>query len=299
MTKPEIPDLDLLVRPPDYKGQVVRMSENHNRRVLSATIWDYEYLGWHIYDAEIWFVCADCGASSQKQLPSASLEEIAEICSYAGTNLHLGYVKDPARFLYDVEDGAWNERGIWVEYPDYQWMIQQAEELEAKLQTTKKVRRESQTIKLSMWFVEHILHEMDETRVWNKDDFSSAITKHATDLLKRHSVRDICGCCEAVRDDVIGDGICDFFKRMIMIETSGEPPLISQWRAYLQEPPAIYMESQYADWIARSERTYAEVLVEALPVAEPSAAVDLDNPKTKKPRARKNKHVKAEQLDLM
>lgn len=291
MTRPEIPDLDLLVRPPDYKGRVVTFPENPLKRVLSATIWVFEYFGWRIYDVELWYACADCGSASLMKLNNASLEEIAQISMFAGTNLFIGYVNDPTRLTYDVEDGAWSWRGTWVEYPDYQIAIAQDEEFERM----KKTRRESQTIKLAMWFVENILHEQDPNRVWTSNDFSSAVTKHAALLLKKHSVRDICGCLEALRDEKIGDGYPVNFMKVI--ETSGEPPYISQWQAYLENEPPVYLEAEHADWEVRRDRDYAEVLIEPYQPVALNESVDLNNPETRKPRARKAKT--SEQMGLL
>lgn len=115
----------------------------------------------------------------------------------------------------------------------------------------KKTRKTSATERLTFWFIQHILG-----REILPEDHRGMHKKHAALLLKDHSVAEICGCWDAVKDGLFGDFQNTSYMTFIL---SMEPPILSQYRDYLTVPPPVYLETEYAQWEERKSRTYAEI----------------------------------------
>jgi len=114
----------------------------------------------------------------------------------------------------------------------------------------KKTRKQSATERLARWFVTEMIG-----REWDPSDFRSMHMKHAKQLMTHYSIREICGCLQAIKDGLFGDFEVTY---MTLIEKL-EPPLIQQYRAYLETPPPVYLETETAQWQERKERTYSEI----------------------------------------
>jgi hypothetical protein len=253
--------------------------------VYALKLVDYQLSGWHIFDLHYSGRCQCCGESSiitkqnvtgteveterDKFLQHGSVEKCVDILA--------GSLDSFIRFQ-DDKVGAYSPEGDFVPYP-----VSNIEVFGDMVEReTELTRRQSQSLKLSMWFVREILHSYDENRVWQQTDFSGQIMKNAADLLKRYDADTIAGCLEANRDGLIGDNF--ELKFMIGIEKLGEPSIIQQWFDYCKNPPAIYLQHDYEVWEERRNKHYPEL------EAEPAAP--------KSPRKPKRKKVKQGELEL-
>lgn len=199
-----------------------------------------EVLGFRIWDVDLTYLCPCCKDYKVLKLPNVSQEEVIEL-SYLPGQFQSGgysYFESLQRITTD-EQGAYSPEGDWLPAPIPAieiWDIMKG-----------KATVPNKTLWLAQWFVSHVLE-----RDWTAADFRGQVMAHSKQLLADYSLDEICGCWEAVKDGLFGDLSADYLTFIRKLE----PPLVEQFKAYIENPPPVYLETDYAEWKERISKKY-------------------------------------------
>lgn len=103
-------------------------------------------------------------------------------------------------------------------------------------------KKSSVPFEIAKYYVEQV-----QKRTWVVSDARIAMA-HAKSLLKDYSREDILACLEAIKDGIVP---VPYLNSLAALR-HGEPAIIERWFEYKRNPPPVYMETLYNDWLRRT-----------------------------------------------